>query len=213
AQSWQLLFAVFDEFQFDRRSAMSPEFVLNDALALASRCADHLVPIDVVEADCRRVMVDGRWKGMRDTAASRLELCQVVAAYERRKRARNLLDFGDQVGLAVRLLLENPDVASDLRLRHPVVLLDEYQDTNFAQRRLLQLLYPPGSSVTAVGDDMQSIYAFRGAHLGNLLGFQRHFAPADKLELQTTFRFGRRLADFANRIQAQVPNALDKQLE
>ncbi len=181
---------MFDEFRFDRRSTLSPEFVLNDALALASRCADHLVPIDAVEADCRQVMETGRWKGMRDTAASRLELCQVVAAYERRKRERNLLDFGDQVGLAVRLLTENPDVAAELRDRHPVVLLDEYQDTNFAQRRLLQLLYPPGSAVTAVGDDMQSIYGFRGAHLVNILRFKDHFPPVTVRQLQTTFRFG-----------------------
>ena len=191
AQSWQLLFAVFDEFRFDRRSSLSPEFVLNDALALASRCADHLVPIDAVEADCRPVMETGRWKGMRDTAASRLELCQVVAAYERRKRERNLLDFGDQVGLAVRLLDRAPRRGRRASAgRHPVVLLDEYQDTNFAQRRLLQLLYPPGSAVTAVGDDMQSIYGFRGAHLVNILRFKDHFPPVTVRQLQTTFRFG-----------------------
>ena len=212
AQSWQLLFAVFDEFRFDRRSSLSPEFVLNDALALASRCADHLVPIDAVEADCRSVMETGRWKGMRDTAASRLELCQVVAAYERRKRERNLLDFGDQVGLAVRLLTENPDVAADERRRHPVVLLDEYQDTNFAQRRLLQLLYPPGSAVTAVGDDMQSIYGFRGAHLVNILRFKDHFPPVTVRQLQTTFRFGAALGTLANRIQDQVDESLKKVL-
>ncbi|MEA2972618.1 MAG: ATP-dependent helicase UvrD/PcrA [Actinomycetota bacterium] len=213
AQSWQLLFAVFDEFRFDRRSAMSPEFVLNDALALASRCADHLVPVDAVEADCRQVMETGRWKGMRDTAASRLELCQVVAAYERRKRERNLLDFGDQVGLAVRLLTENPDVAAEERRRHPVVLLDEYQDTNFAQRRLLQLLYPPGAAVTAVGDDMQSIYGFRGAHLVNILRFPDHFPPVTVRQLQTTFRFGAALGTLANRIQDQVDESLKKVLQ
>ncbi len=212
AQSWQLLFAVFDEFRFDRRSTLSPEFVLNDALALASRCADHLVPIDEVEADCHLVMEKGRWMGMRNTAASRLELCQVVAAYERRKRERNLLDFGDQVGLAVRLLEENPDVAVELRQRHPVVLLDEYQDTNFAQRRLLQLLYPPGSAVTAVGDDMQSIYAFRGAHLVNILRFKDHFPPVRIRQLQTTFRFGASLGTLANRIQEHVVESLPKVL-
>ena len=213
AQSWQLLFAVFDEFRFDRRSTLSPEFVLNDALALASRCADHLVPIAAVEADCRQVMETGRWAKMRDTAASRLELCQVVAAYERRKRERNLLDFGDQVGLAVRLLAEHPDVATEQRDRLPVVLLDEYQDTNFAQRRLLQLLYPPGSAVTAVGDDMQSIYAFRGAHLVNILQFKDHFPPVEIRQLQTTFRFGERLGTLANRIQDQVGESLEKVLK
>ena len=218
AQSWQLLFAVFDEFRFERRGTLSPRVLLDDALALASRCADHLVPVEEVVADCHRVIAEGRWKDMREQAAKRLELCQVVAAYQRRKRERNLLDFGDQVALAVRLLSEHPEIAEAQRQQHPVVLLDEYQDTNFAQRRLLELLYPAPAGtatppwVTAVGDDMQSIYGFRGAHLANILRFGQHFPPADALPLQTTFRFGPRLVELANRIQAQVGEALRKEL-
>jgi len=212
AQSWQLLFAVFDEFRFEKRATFSPEFLLNDALNLASRCADHLVPVEAVIADCARLQVRPRWKKLGDTAAMRAELCQVVAAYERRKRERNLLDFGDQVALAVRLLTEHPAVAAAERDRHPVVLLDEYQDTNFAQRRLLQLIYPPGSAVTAVGDDMQSIYGFRGAHLANILRFTEHFPPVTTRPLQTTFRFGPDLVTLANGIQANVTEALDKEL-
>ncbi|HWC12671.1 MAG TPA: ATP-dependent helicase, partial [Acidimicrobiales bacterium] len=218
AQSWQLLFAVFDEFRFRRRGTLAPHVLLDDALALASRCADHLVAVDDVEADCHRVIGEGRWKSMQDAAAKRLELCQVVRAYERRKRERHLLDFGDQVALAVRLLAEHPDVARAHREQHPVVLLDEYQDTNFAQRRMLELLYPaPGDeasapAVTAVGDDMQSIYAFRGAHLANIFSFPRHFPPATPLPLETTFRFGPDLVVLANRIHAQVAEALPKEL-
>jgi DNA helicase-2/ATP-dependent DNA helicase PcrA len=216
AQSWQLLFAVFDDFRFRQRATLKPQVLLNDALDLASRCADHLVAIDDVEADCRRVIVEGRWAQMREQAAKRLELCQVVAAYEQRKRARNLIDFGDQVALAVRLLTEHPEVAEAYRQAHPVVLLDEYQDTNFAQRRLLELLYRAGgaqpSAVTAVGDDMQSIYGFRGAHLANILRFHEHFPPRSALPLQVTFRFGPRLVALANRIQARVGDHLPKEL-
>ena len=211
AQSWQLLFAVFDEFRFERRRTMAPQFILDDALALASRCADYLVPIDAVIADCHVIMVKGRWR-MKEQAQARLELCQVVEAYERRKRASNLIDFGDQVGLAVKLLEERPDLAFGLRAQHPVVLLDEYQDTNFAQRRMLQLIYPPGSAITAVGDDMQSIYGFRGAHLLNIQQFEQHFAPVDTLPLQVTFRFGDDLVQLANRIQGEVPGSLPKRL-
>ncbi|MFN2606865.1 MAG: ATP-dependent helicase, partial [Acidimicrobiales bacterium] len=196
AQSWQLLYSVFDDFRFHRRRTLSPRALLDDALALASRCADHLVPVEAVAEDCRRLAATARWTGTREAAAGRLELCQVVAAYGRRKRDRNLVDFGDQVALAVRLLTEHPEVAEAYRRQHPVVLLDEYQDTNYAQRRLLELLYPsPGPdgtppAVTAVGDDMQSIYGFRGAHLANILRFGRHFPPPRPLPLQVTFRFG-----------------------
>ena len=220
AQAWLLLFGVFDEFRFRRRSALVPQVILEAALALGSRAADYLVAIDDVAADSALLVKEAPWKAMREAATGRLELCQVVAAYERRKRERNLLDYGDQVALAVRLLEECPEVAAAERARRPVVLLDEYQDTNYAQRRMLELLYPPGSAVTAVGDDMQSIYAFRGAHLYNILHFEDHFAAHDRRaqphpvrrELQVTFRFGEPLSQVANRIQAQVGDALPKEL-
>ncbi|MDQ4097523.1 MAG: ATP-dependent helicase, partial [Actinomycetota bacterium] len=217
AEAWQLLFNVFDEFRFQRRSALAPHVVLDAALNLASRAADYLVPVMTVAADSARLVKEAPWKATRDAALGRLELCQVFEAYDRRKRERNVLDYGDQVALAVRLLEEHPGVAAELRAAHPVVLLDEYQDTNYAQRRLLQLLYPPGSPVTAVGDDMQSIYAFRGAHLFNIQHFAEHFSasdrPAARQELQVTFRFGEPLASVANRIQAQVGDALPKALD
>jgi DNA helicase-2/ATP-dependent DNA helicase PcrA len=218
AQAWQLLFGAFDDFRFQKRSALAPSVVLEAALTLASRAADYLVPVETVSVDCRRVISTTPSKSVRDTAVARLDLCQVVEAYCRRKRERNLLDYGDQVALAVELLTTNPAVAEAERGRHPVVLLDEYQDTNYAQRRLLELIYPPGSAVTAVGDDMQSIYAFRGAHLFNILRFGDHFSGPDqeerqRRELQVTFRFGEPLATVANRIQAQVKDALQKTLQ
>ena len=212
AQTWQLLFAVFDEFRFERRSSFKPSLVVDDAVQLASRCADHLVALEDVVADCDHVRRNGRWQQQREAAASRLELCQVVAAYERRKREGNLLDYGDQVALAVRLLREQPELAAALRQQHPVVLLDEYQDTNYAQRVLLQLVYPPGSAVTAVGDDMQSIYGFRGAHLANILDFPEHFPPGRRRSLQTNRRSGPELVELANRVQARVSRKHDKAL-
>ena len=212
AQAWQLLFTVFDEFRFERRNALAPNVILDAALTLASRAADYLVPISEVAADCVFLARETQWKNTREAALARLELCQVVEAYERRKRERNLLDYGDQVGLAARLLEEHPDIGAAERDRHPVALLDEYQDTNYAQRRLLELIYPPGSAVTAVGDDMQSIYAFRGAHLFNILHFPDHFGGGSRRELQVTFRFGEPLNTVANRIQSQVGDALPKVL-
>jgi len=213
AQAWQLLYGVFDEFRFEHRRTLFPQMLLDDALNLASRCGDHLVAVQAVIDDCHEIAAGAATKRIKETAAMRLELCQVVVAYGRRKRERNLLDFGDQIGLAVQLLTERPDVASALVEQHPVVLLDEYQDTNFAQRRLLQLIYGDGAAVTAVGDDMQSIYAFRGAHLANIRHFPQHFPPVTTRELQVTFRFGPDLVALANRIQGNVGGSLPKQLE
>ncbi len=212
-QAWQLLFAVFDEFRFEQRATLLPSLVVEDGLTLASSCADHLVALNDLIADCETVARDGRWARTRDVALARGELCQIVEAYERRKRERHLIDYGDQIRLAVELLAQHPDVAAALRARYPVALLDEYQDTNYAQRVLLQHLYPPGSPITAVGDDMQSIYAFRGAHRENILEFEDHFAPVAKTPLTYNRRSGLRLVTLANRIQAQVHDALPKELK
>jgi DNA helicase-2/ATP-dependent DNA helicase PcrA len=211
-QAWQLLFAVFDEFRFQRRGVLRPSLVVDDGLVLASRCADHLVGLERLIADCDEVARGARWKETAEAAAGRRELCQVVAAYERRKRQRHLIDYGDQIRLAVQLLVDHPDVAADLRARYPAALLDEYQDTNYAQRVLLQTIYPPGSPITAVGDDMQSIYAFRGAHRQNILNFTGHFPPVATTPLTVNRRSGPQLVALANRIQGQVTDALEKEL-
>ncbi len=213
AQAWQLLFGVFDEFRFEHRRVLEPSLVVDDGLLLASRCADYLVDLDALVADCDKVMRDARWSRTKDAARGRSELCQVVAAYERRKRERHLIDYGDQIRMAVRLLQDHPEVADALRVEHPVALLDEYQDTNYAQRVLLQAIYPPGSPITAVGDDMQSIYAFRGAHRENILHFTEHFPPVAQTTLTVNRRSGARLVALANRIQANVADALDKELQ
>ena len=231
-QAWQLLLQVFDDFRFQHRGTMAPSVLLDDALALASRAANYRVGIDDLEADCLDVIAHGKGR-MVDKAKERLELCQLVVAYGRRKRERKVVDFDDQVELAVQLLTDRPELAAAFRAEHPVVLLDEYQDTNVAQRELLCMLYGPasetasgasadetsrgpGSAITAVGDDMQSIYAFRGAHLGNILKFSDHFgsqaSPVTDVPLQTTFRFGPRLATLANLIQGRVPDAMRKAL-
>jgi DNA helicase II / ATP-dependent DNA helicase PcrA len=212
AQAWQLLFAVFDEFRFNKRRTFRPELVVADGLLLASRCADHLVDVEAVVADCDDLIEHAKWAKVKDTAVGRRELCQVVAAYEQRKRERRLIDHGDQIRLAVRVLREQPDVAAALRRQHPVVLLDEYQDTNYAQRVLLQAIYPEGSAITAVGDDMQSIYAFRGAHLENLLQFRDHFPPVVVLPLSVNRRSGPEIVELANRIHGQVRRTLPRTL-
>src|SRR5205823_9963060 len=126
--------------RFDRRRTLSPRILLDDALALASRCADHLLTAEQVAADCELISKEGRWK-MPDKALERRELCRVVAAYELRKQERRLIDYGDQIRLAVQLMGDHPTLAAAYRQQHPAVLLDEYQDTNFAQRRLLQLIH------------------------------------------------------------------------
>lgn len=212
-QAWQLCLSQYDTYSFDERSAYLPRAVISDALALAARIDDFLVDVGDVEADCRATLkIPAKRQRIHQTARGRLELCQVIRAYTAAKQRLGLLDFGDQIRLAVQLVQQHPEVAGAIARNRPYALLDEYQDTNYAQRVLLTSIYGNGSAVTAVGDDLQSIYAFRGAHVRNILEFADHFAPATQRALTINRRSGPNIVALANRIQANVPNAIEKEL-
>ncbi len=212
-QAWQLCLAQFDTYKFEQRSSYMPSAVINDALALAARIDDFLVDLGTVEADCNATLkMKASRQGVYSTAKGRRELCQVIHAYTAAKQRLGLLDFGDQIRLAVRLVQEHPAIAAELSHNRPFALLDEYQDTNFAQRVLLTSIYGDGAAVTAVGDDLQSIYAFRGAHVRNILEFGDHFGGAGQQALTINRRSGPTIVALANRIQAKVPNAIEKEL-
>lgn len=178
----------------------APGIRLSEALLLARRLADHLrTPEDLLAAAPEEP--DEVW-------ARRLELAELLRRYEEAKRRLGLLDHGDLVRRAVRLVSEHPDVADRIRRRYGLVLLDEYQDTDPGQRRLLQLLFA-GVPVTAVGDPDQAIYEWRGASPTNFAAFPRHFplpdgSPAPTLRLGLNRRSGPAILAVANAVQGRI---------
>ena len=123
-----------------------------------------------------------------------------------------MIDYGDQIQLAMGVATEHPDVGREYRERFQAVLLDEYQDTNVAQARLLEALFGGGHPVTAVGDPDQNIYAWRGASLYNLLEFPERFRtvgdrPAARKPLFTNFRSGATILRAADTIIGELPDA------
>jgi DNA helicase-2/ATP-dependent DNA helicase PcrA len=212
-QAWQLCLSEYDTYRFEERSSFFPAAVISDALALAARVDDFLVAIDDVVADCNATLKSNAPRqGIHRTARSRKELCQVVEKYAAAKKRLGLLDFGDQIRLAVELVQQYPDIAAGIAAQRKYALLDEYQDTNYAQRVLLTTIYQHGGVVSAVGDDMQSIYAFRGAHVRNIVEFPQHFQATEWRPLTLNRRSGERIVAFANRIQGLVDTALPKTL-
>ena len=215
AQQYQILLGLLDAERFEHLSVRGAGVTIRKTLELASACADHVVtPERVVAASL--AMLDRADAGERipdwqvQAARERTELARLVERYTAEKRRRGRIDFGDQVARAVELVERHPDLVEALRARFPHVLLDEYQDTNVAQRRLMQRICPPGSSIMAVGDARQAIYAFRGATMYNLLSFAEHFPGGDgrgaaPLPLSTNFRSGRRILALANAIIDTVP--------
>ncbi len=122
----------------------------------------------------------------------------VAAEFEAAKVQRALVEYSDQVALALRIVLTQPRVAQNERERFRVVLLDEYQDTSVVQTWLLAELFR-GHPVMAVGDPNQSIYGWRGASASNLDEFARAFdAGSSRFDLSTSWRNGRRILAAAN---------------
>ena len=126
------------------------------------------------------------------------ELALLFEHYAARKRENAVLDYDDLLIEWARAM-DEPTVAASIRARFDQVLVDEYQDTNALQARILLALKPDGAGLTVVGDDAQSIYAFRGAEVENILDFPAHFSPpAARVTLETNFRSVQPVLDLAN---------------
>ncbi len=128
------------------------------------------------------------------------ELGHAFEAYQRLLVEAGAVDHGDQLAMAVRLLREHPSVRASLRERYRYLLVDEFQDTNPAQLDLLELLGAGTRNVTVVGDDDQAIYAFRGAAVENLLGFEARFPGTRNIALRRNHRSRRPIVEAARRL-------------
>ena len=124
-------------------------------------------------------------------------LLDVAAEYDAAKYARGLVEYSDQVALALQILGRRPEVADQEREKYRVVLLDEYQDTSVTQTRLLAALFS-GHPVMAVGDPNQSIYGWRGASASNLDDFPGAFGASERYALSTSWRNGTAILEAAN---------------
>ncbi|HXH96272.1 MAG TPA: UvrD-helicase domain-containing protein, partial [Gaiellaceae bacterium] len=125
-------------------------------------------------------------------------VAEVYDLYQRKLFSSNAVDFDDMLYLTVDVLERFPEARSKWQKAFRYVLVDEYQDTNHAQYRLLQILAAEHRNVFAVGDPDQSIYAFRGADIRNVLEFERDFAGARSIALEQNYRSTQNILDAAN---------------
>ncbi len=212
-QRAQIAERVLDQMTFEHLSTRWQPTIVSKILALDDQLQNHLVePAELV------AHVEGKLDALAaarsaepyQAALERIELARAVERFRAVKAELGVIDFGDQIAHAVRIVREHPEVGAAYRERFQAVLLDEYQDTNHAQAELMAGLFSGGHPVTAVGDPDQNIYAWRGASLHNLLEFPEVFrrsdgSPAEKLPLYTNFRSGARILEAADRIISPLP--------
>ncbi len=140
------------------------------------------------------------------------KLAKVYVRYQDELRRCNALDFDDLIMLTVRLFQEHPDVLRKYREKFTHLLVDEFQDTNRAQYRLLKLLASEHGNIVAVGDDDQSIYRFRGAEVQNIFDFEKDFPGVKIIKLEQNYRSTQNILDVSGSIIAKNSQRKAKRL-
>ncbi|MBQ3241841.1 MAG: UvrD-helicase domain-containing protein [Oscillospiraceae bacterium] len=129
-------------------------------------------------------------------------IAKVYEKYQATLKKADAVDFDDIIVLTVRLLEQFPEVLEYYQNRYRYIMVDEYQDTNHAQYRLVSLLAAKHGNLCVVGDDDQSIYKFRGATIENILSFEEQFEKAKVIRLEQNYRSTKRILDAANEVIA-----------
>ncbi|MEO8208011.1 MAG: ATP-dependent DNA helicase [Chloroflexota bacterium] len=155
----------------------------------------------------------GDVEALADIAARQGELARAYGRYTVLLATTGVIDFGDQVGLALRLLRASPGTLATVRARYRYVLVDEFQDTNPVQSALVELVADGHRNLFVVGDDDQSIYRFRGAAISNILDFQDRYPNAAAVVLRRNYRSRAPILDAAHRlIRFNDPDRLESRI-
>lgn len=130
-------------------------------------------------------------------------VARCYALYQRRLMEADAMDFDDLLCRVIDLFEKYPEIADRYRVRYPYIMVDEYQDTNQAQYRLVSLLAQGSGNLCVVGDDDQSIYKFRGATIANILNFEDEFPGCTVIRLEQNYRSTQNILDAANAVIAK----------
>lgn len=140
------------------------------------------------------------------------KLAKVYVRYRDELKRSNALDFDDLIMLTVKLFEKNPKLLERYQDKFAYILVDEFQDTNFAQYHLLKILASAHKKICVVGDDDQSIYRFRGANVSNILNFEKDFPGAKIIKLEQNYRCTQHILNVSGAVIARNPVRKDKKL-
>jgi len=140
------------------------------------------------------------------------QIAKVYEEYENYLHENNLVDFDDLISLTYKLLDENPDLARTTSEKYKYIMVDEYQDTNELQLKLIQKLCTSHNNICVVGDDDQSIYGWRGAHIRNIIEFDQDFKGTETFKLEENYRSREPILKVANALIEHNRSRLGKKL-
>ncbi|MBF8280559.1 MAG: hypothetical protein HW383_332 [Candidatus Magasanikbacteria bacterium] len=212
SDAWLLIREHLDEFNFDYfRPLGNPTKFISALLRHFSRAKDEFItPQEYLDyAESEVALTDNAEFGAEEKKRL-MELANAYHQYQRLLLAKGAMDFGDLIFYALTLLRERPLIAREIAKRYRYVLVDEFQDTNYAQYTLIKELAAHGSQITVVGDDDQAIYKFRGASVSNILMFKKDFPNAVTVLLTRNYRSHQTILDTSyGCIQFNNPHRLE----
>ena len=194
--SKRLIKEIMKRLEIDDK-VISPKVIKNTI----SRCKDRMMSPEEYEQSA----YDSAEISAKTTA-------RVYKEYQAALKGANALDFDDIIFLTVRLFEEHSDVLEHYRSLYKYIMVDEYQDTNIAQYRLVSLLAGNGGNLCVVGDDDQSIYRFRGATIENILNFEKQYGGCETIRLEQNYRSTENILNAANAVIRNNTNRKDKHL-
>lgn len=200
----------FDELNLEYFAPIGrPDSLLGELARYFGRLKEEMISPEEYEA----------YRAPEDEAERHQELAQAYATYCRLTREKGLMDFADQIAIPLEILAKRPHVANQLRQRFKYILVDEFQDTNVAQNKLVQAIAGEAGNVMVVGDDDQSIYKFRGAAISNILAFSQTYKNTEQIVLTENYRSTQQVLDAAYKLiqhnnpdRLEVRNNINKQL-
>ena len=174
-----------------------------EVLARISLAKNNLVTAEKYRSDPNLVA--------NDTRSKKPKICDIFTRYAERCKGSGVMDFDDILLNMNILLRDHPGALQDISGRFSHILVDEYQDTNFAQYLILKRLAEPHHNICVVGDDSQSIYAFRGAKVENILSFRKDYPECKVFRLERNYRSTQVIVGAANSLIAKNENRIPKE--
>lgn len=189
-----------------------------DQIKLIKDCMGRLnIGDKLVSPKSARAQIDGaKNKGLGPDSPELREydkhVQSIYSLYEKELRKSNALDFGDLLHVTVKLFEKKPEVLENYQNQFHYLLVDEYQDTNHVQYKIVEMLSRKHRNIFVVGDDNQSIYGWRGADIKNILNFEKDFSDAKIIKLEQNYRSTKTILEAANKLITHNKNKHEKNL-
>ncbi len=212
--AWQLIRQNLSRFKLNYyRPLGSPTRFIQALVQHFSRLKDENVRPEEYLKLAEKKLKEAKNKEEKEEAKKMLEVANAYQVYEEIKTEKSRLDFGDLIVKTLEIFQKRPSILEKYRRQFKYILVDEFQDTNWAQYELLKLLASPKNNLTVTGDDDQSLYRWRGAAYTNLIQFTKDYPEAKIVILKENYRNKQNILDLAYQfIQLNNPDRLEAQL-